>query len=90
MAVARAFLDTSASFAGIWSSQGGARRILELSEAGIVDALVSSQVLVEIESVVRWKAPTALGSLALTLDRARIVTAPALAPESPYLSRVGA
>jgi predicted nucleic acid-binding protein len=88
MAVARVFLDTSALFAGIWSSQGGARRILDLAEANIVDLLVSSQVLDEIESVIRRKAPSALGALALVLDRAR--TATVAEPGPDLVSQAGA
>ena len=41
----RAFLDTNALFAGIWSVEGGARMILKLGEAGAIRLLVSSQVL---------------------------------------------
>lgn len=66
----RVFLDTSALFAGIcWSAEGGARMILKLSEAGAVSLLVSSQVLNEIEGVLRRKAPEALGLLAILLDK---------------------
>lgn len=67
-----AFLDTSALFAGIWSSTGGARMILKLREIGTVNLLVSSQVLREIEGVLRKKSPGNLGYLTLLLDRSRI------------------
>jgi predicted nucleic acid-binding protein len=67
----RLFLDTSALFAGIWSAQGGARMLLKLGEAGAVELLVSSQVLEEIEDVIRRKAAQLLPSLALLLDRSR-------------------
>jgi len=76
MAIARVTLDTSALFAGIWSPEGGARRILELGEADIVTLLISSQVLQEIESVIRRKAPSALGLLAIILDRSGVTQAP--------------
>ncbi len=76
MAIARVFLDTSALFAGIWSPEGGARRLLELGEAGVVVLLVSTLVLQEIESVIRRKAPSALGALALILDRSGVAPAP--------------
>ncbi|GAB4432189.1 MAG: hypothetical protein Fur0044_29720 [Anaerolineae bacterium] len=68
----RVFLDTSALFAGIWSAEGGARMILKLGEAGAVSLLVSSQVLSEIEGVLRRKAPDSLGLLAVLLDRSGV------------------
>jgi len=68
----RVFLDTSALFAGIWSSKGGARMILKLGESGILRLFVSKQVLTEIEGVVRRKAPRELGTLALLLERSNI------------------
>ena len=64
-----AFLDTSALFAGIWSAEGGSRMILKLGEAEAVRLLVGPQVLDEIESALRRKAPDMLGLLALLLDR---------------------
>lgn len=66
------FLDTSALFSGIWSASGGARMLLKLGEAQAIKLTVSSQVLTEIESVLRRKAPQSLGSLALLLDRSHI------------------
>ena len=66
------FLDTSALFAGIWSAKGGSRMILKLGEAGAIRLLVSPQVLDEIESALRRKAPDMLGLLALLLDRSGI------------------
>ncbi len=50
--------------------------ILKLGEAGAVDLLLSSQVLAEIENVVRKKAPRLLGALSLLLDRSNIVVVP--------------
>ena len=78
----RAFLDTSALFAGIWSVEGGARMILKLAEAGAIRLLVSSQVLSEIEGTLRRKAPDLLGMLALLLDRSGVETVPSPAPEA--------
>ena len=69
-------LDTSALFAGIWSSEGGARMILKLGEAGAIQITISSQVLREIENALRKKAPQALGALALTLDRCNAINLP--------------
>ena len=68
------YLDTSALFAGIWSSSGDARLILKLGEAGVIQILVGSQVLSEIEGVIRTKTPELLGFLALILERSRITT----------------
>ena len=53
----RLFLDTSVLFAGVWSAEGGARLLLKLGEAEVVILLVSSQVLNEIEGVIRRKTP---------------------------------
>jgi predicted nucleic acid-binding protein len=66
------FLDTSALFSGIWSATGGDRMLLKLGEARAVNLLVSSQVLVEIEEVLRRKSPQSLGTLTVLLDRSRI------------------
>jgi predicted nucleic acid-binding protein len=65
----KVFLDTSALFAGIWSTEGGGRMVLKLGEAGAVRLLVSSQVMRELEGALRRKAPHTLGSLALILER---------------------
>ena len=72
MQIPEIFLDTSALFAGIWSATGGVRMLLKLGEAGGVKLFVSSQVLTEIEGVLRRKSPQSLGTLALLLDRSQI------------------
>jgi predicted nucleic acid-binding protein len=77
----RAFLDTSALFAGIWSAEDGARMILKLGEAGAVRLLVSPRVLSEIEGALRRKAPDLLGLLALLLDRSGVEVVPSPASE---------
>ena len=71
----RAFLDTSALFAAVWSDQGGARVILKLGEAGAVTLLVSPQVIKEAEGALRRKAPDALPLLAILLDRSGVTVA---------------
>lgn len=43
----RIFLDTSALIAGIVSSKGAAREVLRLAEAGMIDVVISKQVIVE-------------------------------------------
>ena len=77
---ARLFLDTSALFAGIWSAQGGARMLLKLGEAGVVQLLVSAQVLEELETVIRRKAEGLLPNLALLLDRSQVQVLQTIAP----------
>lgn len=79
----RLFFDTSVLFAGIWSAEGGARLLLKLGEAEAVQLLVSSQVLQEIEDVIRRKAPQYLPTLAVLLDRARFIVVPS-APGEVY------
>lgn len=72
----RLFLDTSALFAGIWSAEGGARMLLKLGEAEVVELLVSSQVIEELEEVIRWKAKHHLATLAILLDRSQVICVP--------------
>ena len=81
------FLDTSALFAGIWSSEGGARMILRLGEARAIRLQVSPQVLDEIEGALRRKAPDMLGLLALLLNRSGIEVVPVPSPEAVDQSR---
>lgn len=60
MPLIRLFLDSSALMAGILSSQGAARALLLLSEAGQIDLIVSQQVIVEVERSLAHKAALAL------------------------------
>lgn len=76
------FLDTSALVAGIWSDAGGARALLRLGEAGAIRLLVSGLVLAELERVIRRKAPTRLGLLALILDASRVTVVPSAPAET--------
>lgn len=66
------FVDTSALFSGLWSSQGGARALLQLGELQRVRLLVSPEVMDEMERVLRRKAPDLLADITLVLDRARV------------------
>ena len=52
--------------------------ILKLGEAGVIRLLVSSQILQELDTVLRKKAPDFLGALSLILDRSdvKVVTQP--------------
>jgi len=67
----KVFLDASALFAAVFSDSGAARLILRLAEEGIIEMLVSSQIVAETEGALRRKAPEVLGYFALLLDRAR-------------------
>lgn len=68
----KVFLDTSVLSSGIWSAAGGSRLILKLGEAGLIELVISSQVLTEIEGVIKRKAPNLLGNLVLLVDRSNI------------------
>ncbi len=65
----RVYLDTSAFVAGIWSAEGGARMILKLGEADVIQILINSQVLHELDQVLRDKAPELLSLMSVLLDR---------------------
>lgn len=73
------FLDTSALFAAVYSTEGGAFAILTLGQAGMLQIMVSPQVLTEVEAAMRRKASEALAALFLALDRSKlqVVAAPA-------------
>jgi predicted nucleic acid-binding protein len=51
----RIFLDTSALIAGIVSSKGAARELLRLAEAGLIDVVISRQVIVEADRNIEAK-----------------------------------
>ena len=72
------FLDTSALFAAVYSTQGGAFAILALGQAEMLQIIVSPQVLTEVEAAIRRKASEALAALFLALDRSKlqVVAAP--------------
>ncbi len=56
----RAFLDTSALIAGLLSPTGAAHEVLRLFEIGVVELVVSRQVLVEADRNLTAKLPTLL------------------------------
>jgi predicted nucleic acid-binding protein len=70
----RVFFDTSVIFAAVLSSDGGARRLFQLAEVGVLRLLVSPSVLREAEEVVRRKAPSSLPALAQLLHAANAET----------------
>lgn len=69
-------LDTSALFSGIWSERGGSRLLLQMGEAQIIQLQIGKQVIFELEDVLKRKAPNALRTLAILLDRSRIEIVP--------------
>lgn len=72
----RAFLDSSALFAGVYSVKDGAYAVLALGTSEAIQVLVSSDVLAEVEEALRRKAPETLGLLALLLERSRVEVVP--------------
>jgi predicted nucleic acid-binding protein len=78
----RAFLDTSALFAAIWSPTGGGRVILKLGETGSLEIIISAQVLKELENTIRNKAAHLLGDMAIILHRSQVQVAPKASPQN--------
>jgi len=72
----RVFLDTNVLFATVLSETGGARLVLSLGEARVVQVLIGPQVLREADGVVERKAPESKMRFALLLDRARVRVTP--------------
>jgi predicted nucleic acid-binding protein len=56
----KAFLDTSALIAGIASSRGAARAVLQLAEMGLIEVVISRQVIVEADRNIEEKLPEIL------------------------------
>ncbi len=56
----KVFLDSSALIAGIASSKGAAREILRLAEIGLIEIIVSRQVVVEVDRNITAKLPECL------------------------------
>ncbi len=56
----KVFLDTSALIAGVASSKGAAREVLRLAEIGLIEAIVSRQVVVEADRNITVKLPECL------------------------------
>jgi predicted nucleic acid-binding protein len=53
----RVFLDTSALIAGVVSSTGAAHEVLRLAEAGLIELVISRQVLIEADRNLSTKLP---------------------------------
>lgn len=56
----KVFLDTSALIAGVVSSRGAARAVLQLAEIGLIEVIVSRQVIVEADRNIEEKLPEML------------------------------
>lgn len=56
----KVFLDTSALIAGVASSRGAARAVLQLAEIGLIEVIVSRQVIVEADRNIEEKLPKML------------------------------
>lgn len=68
----RVFLDTSVIFAAVLSESGGARKLMQLGEAGVIKLVIGPNVLRECEEVVKRKCPDSLPRLAFLLELAGI------------------
>jgi predicted nucleic acid-binding protein len=77
----RVFLDTSALFAAVLSSGGGARALLKLGESSAIRIWVGPTVLQEADEVFRRKAPDLLPLLAALLHQAGTQVGPAATGE---------
>lgn len=64
----RVFLDTSVIIAAVLSETGGARKLFQLGEIGLLHLAIGPSVLRECEAVVKRKAPATLPGLAKLLD----------------------
>jgi len=56
----KVFLDTSALIAGAASSRGAARAVLQLAEIGLIEVIVSRQIIVEADRNIEEKLPEML------------------------------
>lgn len=63
----RVFVDTSALIAGVVSATGAAREVLRLAEAGVIQVVVSRQVLTEADRNLAAKLPSLLDDYHLLL-----------------------
>ena len=70
----KVFLDTSALIAGIASLRGAARAVLQLAEIGLIEVIVSRQVIVEADRNIEEKLPEMLNEYRKFIE----ILAPAL------------
>jgi predicted nucleic acid-binding protein len=81
MPEARVFQDTSALFAAVLSSGGGARALPKLGESGAIRIWIGPTVLQEADEVFRRKAPDLLPLLAALLHQVGAQVGPAATGE---------
>ena len=70
----KVFLDSSVVFAAVLSPTGGARKLFQLGEAGLLRLFIGPNVLRECEEVVRRKSLVSLPTLAQLLAIGRVET----------------
>ena len=73
----KVFLDTSVVFAAVLSPTGGARKLFQLGETGLLKLFIGPTVLRECDEVVRRKTPASLPTLAQLLEIGRVEITPA-------------
>jgi len=71
----KVFLETSVIFAAVLSESGGARKLLHLGEAGVIQLMIGLNVLRECEEVVKRKCPDSLPRLAYLLELSGLLVA---------------
>jgi len=79
----KVFLDTSVIFAAVLSPTGGARKLFQLGEAGMLKLVIGPNVLRECDEVVRRKMPSSLPALAQLLALGRVETS--IAPTKRHI-----
>jgi predicted nucleic acid-binding protein len=77
------FLDASVIFAAVLSPTGGARKLFQLGEAGILKLAIGPNVLRECDEVVRRKVPSSLPALAQLLALGQVETS--IAPTKKHI-----
>jgi predicted nucleic acid-binding protein len=83
----KVFLDTSVIFAAVLSPTGGARKLFQLGEAGMLKLVIGPNVLRECDEVVRRKVPSSLPALAQLLALGQVETSIAPAKRQIALAR---
>jgi predicted nucleic acid-binding protein len=79
----KVFLDTSVIFAAVLSPTGGARKLFQLGETGMLKLVIGPNVLRECDEVVRRKMPSSLPALAQLLALGRVETS--IAPTKKHI-----
>jgi predicted nucleic acid-binding protein len=80
----RVFLDTSVIFAAVLSPTGGARKLFQLGDVGMLKLVIGPNVLRECDEVVRRKVPSSLPALAKLLALGQVETS--IAPTRRHIA----